>query len=64
MFKENNIIKPKYYNLGDHDLRRIILKVTDTDYIIKFLGGKQLTVKWPIEGVNGDHVLCEKEKET
>lgn len=55
-FKVGDIIVPSD-RISTEDLRREILSVGDTFYTLKFLSGKQLVVKWPIHGVDGDHRL-------
>lgn len=55
-FKKDDIIIPSD-RISDHDLRRVVLAVSDTHYTIQFLSGKKLVTEWPIKGVNGDHKL-------
>ena len=54
-FKVGDIIVPIYSSIHN-DMRRKILKVSKTEYTIKFLVGKKNIVKWPISGVDGDHI--------
>ena len=54
-FSVGDIIVPRACGQLAEDMRREILEVGDTHYTLKFLSGKQLVVKWPIHGVDGDH---------
>ena len=44
-FKKDDIIIPSD-RISDHDLRRVVLAVSDTHYTIQFLSGKKLVTEW------------------